>query len=1004
MVNKITFNSRIHMLSWKLLAIFHDPIHDFGLNTGRMSSIVKHIQKVREQLKQHKTDVTKAKEDKKFNPKISIPSGEDGITGYSGSGEWVAVGGAAGQRRFAANRQNDSEYFEERNVARSVESSGERAQEDDAGIANANLMYDEYDSIFLDYITLRSWFNNKTHVSSGSGYDGISAEQNNESLSQLQRYSQFFTSITKLIDLFKLLIVVQVVEKHKTLGKNFRYNNVHKNTVLTAIDDLIFAIADTVPRGQGGTGGKIDSLDEASPTDKMHIGRALFLISVIFNKLSSDKCVLQIDLLNSTTFNNILRVFFSCYFYDEEIFWTTMGKMDHSFEGTLTLVEARAAERKQKLTPSMPSLAPLPDNVFKDFYTKVEKMEEAPDAAPAAGGGRRKRHNSPRSFILKGGASKKLDRWNQTLRTNSSEHQQLDVLLTQWKDIYRPMLVSNVKKINDDDMNQYYLDFTEFYERLKGAKITVVDKEFPIVQFHFSVFYNKMVKDVDYHIAKAETAETRSGRINPKAMVVTSIYEYMNELTIEIDALNAENDNERKKSEAAADDSGGEEGEVDRTVTNRISKLFALKGLQYAKASLARMALMKPKDPSIMRCIGYVDALLAASASATAAPSPNVDGLSDEYVILLKHIYFLGMAYIQSRGVLPNIDAKLLTFWADFISLKHKDRRMLQPTLVGLGQGKEELQDERGKKTKKPYNKKPVKEILRVINNGIPGELKVIFQKFVVCPGSSVADAMGSFGSCAGAKKIAEFFNMLLKLADLSEADFYEVVSKINGTILVEVVNSFNLFFGPTADDEMFIECRVGNIDLNGAPTVLSANNVFKVTLEEIEIIMKSEASVDVSVDQLWRKCEENANFKKILTPTSKKATGDINQEFNSIVKNGGYTQDAANSNDLAQINDCLTLGLAGDRPSGVRMALLSLYADGGGLLPRHVVGYGNINDSLVVMSPPPQAVAQGRGGRIRKTKFYKPKMIKTRKNKSQHYKMMSKRRKYNNKTKNRKQ
>ena len=56
-VNKITFKSRIHMLSWKLLAIFHDPIHDFGLNTGRMSSIVKYIQQVREQLKQHKTDV-----------------------------------------------------------------------------------------------------------------------------------------------------------------------------------------------------------------------------------------------------------------------------------------------------------------------------------------------------------------------------------------------------------------------------------------------------------------------------------------------------------------------------------------------------------------------------------------------------------------------------------------------------------------------------------------------------------------------------------------------------------------------------------------------------------------------------------------------------------------------------------------------------------------------------------------------------------------------------------
>lgn len=1000
------------MLSWKLLAVFHDPIHDFGLNTGRMSSIVKHIQKVREQIKKHKTDVAKAKAEKASNPKILIPSGEDDVTGYSGSGEWIAVGGAAGQRRFATRREYDSEYFEERNVARSVEPGVEERGVDDAGIANANLMYKEYDSIFSDYINLRTWFNEKTHVE--SGYDNINAKENNELLSQLQRYSQFFTSITKLIDLFKLLIVVQVVEKHKTPGKKFRYNNVHKNTVLTAIDDLIFTIADTVPREEGGTGGTIDSDDEASPTDKKHIGRALFLMSVIFNKLSSDKCFLQIDLLNSTTFNNIVRVFFSCYFYDEAKFWTTMGQMDPAFQGTLTLVQARAAERKQKPTPSMPSLAPLPENLqqfysnLEKFYTKVEKMEDAPDAAPAAGGGRRKRHNSPRSFILKGGASKKLDRWNETLSSNIPQHAELDALLNQWKDSLRPMLVGNVKKISDSDMDElFYPNFTEFYGKLKGLLINVVvegkPQTLPFVRFHFSAFYNKMVKDVDYHIVKATSATTRSGRINPKAMVVTSIYEYMNELTIEIDALIAEIDNTRKREAAAADDDrGGEEGEVDRTVTNRISKLFAFKGLQYAKASLERMARMIPNDPSIIRCIEYVDTLLGASASAT-APSPNVDGLSEEYVILLNHIHFLGMAYIQSRGVLPNIDARLLAFWTGFLS--KSPLLMSQDKLKGLGKGKSELQAERGKKPKKPYSKDTVKEILRVINNGIPSELKVIFQKFVVCPGSSVADAMGSFGSCAGAKKIAEFFNMLLKLADLSEADFYEVVSKINGTILVEVVNSFNLFFGPNEADEMFIECRVGNIDLNGAPTVLSANNVFKVTLEEIEIIMKSQVSLDVSVDGLWAACEENANFKKILTPTSKKATGDINQEFNSIVKNGGYTQDdLATPDDIAQINECLTLGLAGDRPSGVRMALLSLYADGGGLLPTHVVGYGNINESLVVRSSPP-AVAQGRGGgRIKKTKFHKPKMIKTRKNKSQHYKMMSKHRKYNNKTKNRKQ
>jgi len=971
------------MLSWKLLAVFHDPIHDFGLNTGRMSSIVKYIQNVKEQIIAHK--------------QTPIPTGEVNVSGYSGSGVWSGGRG----RRFATNRNDDSEFFEEQNVARSVE-----VVDQSDNLTAVGKMYANYDIIFSDYISLRNWFIEETRGT--TGYDRISTKDNNLKLSQLQRYSQFFESITKLIDLFKLLIVIQVVEKHKRLEEEkFCYNNVHKQTVLTAIDDLIFALNDTVKFTSGGIAKNTDSDDTVEVAEKISLGRALLLISVIFNQLSSDKCVLQLDLLNSTTFNNIVRIFFSCYFYDEGNFWNIMGNIHPTFQGMVTLTQFAAAQRRLKLEHKSFQDQPTAvaegfQNFYKkleDFYAVVMKEEETDNkqAAAAAGGGRRKRRNSLRSFILKGGASKKLERWTLSQTTHAVQHTDLDSLLTKWKTELRQKLVSNVKQIEERIMDTIYEEFVKFYNELTKINVVSADGKSneSVVRFHFPAFFNKMNKDFEYHTGKVAGGTRAGNRTNPKAMVVTCIYEYMNELTIEIDALKAELDNSEKKLQHADEDFSIVDT-VDKTVTNRISKLFARKGLEYAKARLTKISILV-SDPHNGVCIRYVEDILSRG---ICPPPPNVPDSASEYKILLNHIHFLGMAYIQKSGVLPNIDTKLLTFWHTHLT-KHP-RLIRHDRLLGIiTRNSTALQAVLNKKDKRSGDITN-KNTLRVINNGIPSDLKKHFQKFVVCPASSVADAMGAFGSCAGAKKITEYHNMSVSIEDSNTSDLYNVNSKIDGHRLESVVNSFNLDFG-TDQEQMFIECIVGNIDLNGAPTVLSANNVFKVTLEALEIIMKSVAEFPVTVEDLWSECDKLENFKKILTPTSKKATGDINQELNSVVINGGYIQDdTATPDKLNQINTCFTIGLAGDRPSGARMALTALYADASGLLKNYFVGYGGSDNetTLVVRAP---AVAAAAGGSIRKTKFRKQKMIKTRKNKLYHYKMMSKRRKYNNKTKNRK-
>lgn len=51
-VNTVTLDP-ISMISWKLLAVFHDPIHDFGLNIDRMSSIVNYINHLKDLIHQN---------------------------------------------------------------------------------------------------------------------------------------------------------------------------------------------------------------------------------------------------------------------------------------------------------------------------------------------------------------------------------------------------------------------------------------------------------------------------------------------------------------------------------------------------------------------------------------------------------------------------------------------------------------------------------------------------------------------------------------------------------------------------------------------------------------------------------------------------------------------------------------------------------------------------------------------------------------------------------------
>jgi hypothetical protein len=628
-------------------------------------------------------------------------------------------------------------------------------------------------------------------------------------------------------------------------------------------------------------------------------------------------------------------------------------------------------------------------DVEKLYEIEREYEYDAPKPQDIAGGRRRK---FIRPLILKGGAGAKYEKWKLTV---SHSREQLTEKLNKWKVLK--------KMFNDHKKNEPWNGIYEAFRQYYGSHLQKEEEAWKtIVKTIFPIFYNKMTKDLKYHADKAGV--DRSGvnpRINPMATYCTKMSDYMNELSSEIDALEAEMDNDEKR-EIKKQEKSELTDAVDKIVTNQISRLMARKGLEYAKASLTNMKNLpqgSDKDVPVLNkrlidiCLDYIKYILSQDSVTRTAKLTHPSSLPEwnelpgwvvSYQILIHHIYFLGLAYVQHKNCLPDIDAKLINYWR-YLSQTNKaqigSRIMEQPELEGLV---------------------ATKQRLRVINNGIPSNLKDIFHDYVYCPSSSVCDAMGNFGSCAGNKKTTEFYGMNINIVSKNGDDYYDVYSKIDIRTVEVVTNSFILYF-PTGEgdavESMVIECRLGNINLDEKPDMLSANNVFKVTLQVIEGILK-EAQGPMNIEKLWDSLYTSENFKKIITPMCQKATGDINQELNSIVKNGGYYDYPS-----VGLDSKYTVGLAGDRPSGVRMALLALYADKGQLLANYVVGYGNVSESFLIQSlqPTPAQPVKRKGGGVRKTRLRNPKIMKTRKNKLHHYKMMSKRRKHNNKTKNRK-
>lgn len=230
------------------------------------------------------------------------------------------------------------------------------------------------------------------------------------------------------------------------------------------------------------------------------------------------------------------------------------------------------------------------------------------------------------------------------------------------------------------------------------------------------------------------------------------------------------------------------------------------------------------------------------------------------------------------------------------------------------------------------------KQNKKVINNAIQkrvfSEIGINEQRDVICPTSSVVDAMGSTGSCSG-KTIQnkEFFNMNFRITDMNDVNYYQgqtIIKSENGKPKeLKVIFSalFNKFELPNVEI---------NIDITTTTVVtLSANRTFKQVINKIlNIWARVFDGQNVSSEEImWQTLESNILFTDLVSNGAIKSVGDFFQEINSVVEMGGY------SDNISNFNNYLRVGVMGDQSSGVRAGYLLLKANSG-VNPNSFAGY----------------------------------------------------------------
>jgi len=449
----------------------------------------------------------------------------------------------------------------------------------------------------------------------------------------------------------------------------------------------------------------------------------------------------------------------------------------------------------------------------------------------------------------------------------------------------------------------------------------------------------------------------RSSRFTVQLLADPTTYknvvdDFMTKVKSDFDSLIAED--ELAREEAEARDAARPLARGQRQAVYNISHLIAKKGLMYSQSEFQALTgllagnleqqtlvLLPNLGQFLPIASAYVNGILQ-TPPLLQVPDNLVDGINftdymekDKYTTLLFQLYLLGLIHqhgsiTRNTGGLPDIDSRLAANIVQKLgSVEHVSRYREM--------GYEYLDPTDSLELFRYIQAFPGR--YSVMDNGIPSEIKVFLAPSTVCNIPARVDPAAGFGGCT--QNNQEFGSMTMYVSDLEGRNtyftkhiFYQGRNTV--TIVFEIVLS---------DGTVISNTIVPEIDLSKAPNELSANRVMKEAIQKIIDMWKNNAGV-TDAAQLWQILEQDDNFKELMKIITKKGHGDIDQENSALAPNAGWDNFPGGN----RWSRHMLFG-AGDRPSWSRAVNNMKFALGPNLFRegKSIMSYTNGTNSHTV-------------------------------------------------------
>lgn len=442
------------------------------------------------------------------------------------------------------------------------------------------------------------------------------------------------------------------------------------------------------------------------------------------------------------------------------------------------------------------------------------------------------------------------------------------------------------------------------------------------------VFVRELERKRREQQARPDNARRHTRSLEDPTTIKDVIDKFMIEVKNDFDSLLAE----EQLAEAAAEerDAAAPLSRSQRAVVYKISIMIAKKGLEYARDELGTINgllssnQLTPETLTLLPNLGwfcsiaiqYISGIQQTTGRINEAVveyyPPNINYIEkDKYENLLYQLYLLGLICQHNRdgGGLPDIDSRLAAKMKETLGRPEHAAAYRAKGLVYLDNANSQLLFDHVERH--PQN-------WRIINNSVPTGIKPKIHRASVCNIPARVDAAAAFSSCNNSNE--EFHSMVMRVMDIEERTTYFTKHEFNRNKR-EVTINFNFNLGG-----LVIGNTISDIDLKKAPNVLSANYVLKEGIDTIINLWKQNPTM--LVDDLWASLESGDNFKMWMRIITKKGKGDIDQENSVLVGNSGYeTLIAQLPNSLQRSIAKKLLFAGGDRPSSARTINASKYA-----------------------------------------------------------------------------